>query len=733
MSKKKIAILGGGMAGLSAAYQLTKTAELRGLYEVTVYQMGWRLGGKAASGRDALGRNLEHGLHVWFGCYANTFRMLQEVYDTRVSTSGSALRRWEDAVAPQDYTPIGVLNGDRWSYLPIHWPSNDGVPGKGKLMPTWPEIVENLVGWISRVVSGTPTPPAEHAITAAGPPPLNVGLLQHFVFGFLPQEFHDRAMTLSTMSVPGVEHVAELAHLWSRALAIRKDMADARHLLEVLRLVVWVRDAHNRALQAELAVGSASHILRDVLDIFAAMLHSIVWDLALPNRALDVLDNEEFRSWLIRNGASPDIVANSPLTRVVYDTLFQYSDGDAGRPSYAAGAALGVIIRLICTYKGHMMYDIQTGMGEAVVAPVYDALLSAQVSFRFFRRVSKLELSPDGTQIQRIRLDRQADTKDGEYRPTFEAVGLTCWPAEPFWDQLKNGEAMRAAKVNFESHWCNCPPVAEEVLELGRDFDTVVLAISMGAYKPLNDEDSGMCASLIEKSPRFRAFVTNIGLVPSQAVQLWCRRTTEELGWTTGKAASVSGPEYLNIWADMSQVLAVESWTGTTKPLSLHYLTGTFSTLLYREPASRTGIPEQAANEVHDSAIGWLQNSAYCMWPRASDGVHFDWTVLTDPQNRIGLGRFEAQFWRANIDPTECCVQSAEGTTRYRLGPDESGFVNLILSGEATRHGFNTTTIEGAVMSGMAASRAICGQPTSIVGYDFLRTPFWEVVAEFAE
>jgi hypothetical protein len=36
-------------------------------------------------------------------------------------------------------------------------------------------------------------------------------------------------------------------------------------------------------------------------------------------------------------------------------------------------------------------------------------------------------------------------------------------------------------------------------------------------------------------------------------------------------------------------------------------------------------------------------------------------------------------------------------------------------------------------MSGMAASRAICGQPTSIVGYDFLRTPFWEVVAEFAE
>jgi hypothetical protein len=66
-------------------------------------------------------------------------------------------------------------------------------------------------------------------------------------------------------------------------------------------------------------------------------------------------------------------------------------------------------------------------------------------------------------------------------------------------------------------------------------------------------------------------------------------------------------------------------------------------------------------------------------------------------------------------------VLSAAGTTRYRLHPEQSGFENLILAGEATRHGFNTSSIEGAVMSGMAASRAICGQPATIVGYDFLQ------------
>src|ERR1700722_17994284 len=96
-TRRRVAILGGGMAGLSAAYELTKTRSLRDQNEVTVYQLGWRLGGKAASGRDALGRNLEHGLHVWFGMYENTFKMIQEVYDARDPTKTWALPTWRSA------------------------------------------------------------------------------------------------------------------------------------------------------------------------------------------------------------------------------------------------------------------------------------------------------------------------------------------------------------------------------------------------------------------------------------------------------------------------------------------------------------------------------------------------------------------------------------------------------------------------------------------------------------
>jgi uncharacterized protein with NAD-binding domain and iron-sulfur cluster len=69
MDKEKITILGGGLASLTAAYYLTNSPDWQNKYEITLYQMGWRLGGKGASGRNPeYGQRIEeHGLHVWFG------------------------------------------------------------------------------------------------------------------------------------------------------------------------------------------------------------------------------------------------------------------------------------------------------------------------------------------------------------------------------------------------------------------------------------------------------------------------------------------------------------------------------------------------------------------------------------------------------------------------------------------------------------------------------------------
>jgi len=109
VKREKIAVLGGGIAGLTAAYELSKTKELQDKYEVTIYQMGWRLGGKASTGRGPEGQIQEHGLHFWFGCYENAFRMLKEVYTARPLRPDDPLKDWRCALKPQNFTPMGVL------------------------------------------------------------------------------------------------------------------------------------------------------------------------------------------------------------------------------------------------------------------------------------------------------------------------------------------------------------------------------------------------------------------------------------------------------------------------------------------------------------------------------------------------------------------------------------------------------------------------------------------------
>ncbi|MCU0687574.1 MAG: NAD(P)-binding protein, partial [Polyangiaceae bacterium] len=90
---RKIAVLGGGAGALAAAFALTDTPELRARHRVTVYQMGWRLGGKGASGRNRriADRVEEHGLHVWGGFYENAFALLRRCYDELARPSNAPL------------------------------------------------------------------------------------------------------------------------------------------------------------------------------------------------------------------------------------------------------------------------------------------------------------------------------------------------------------------------------------------------------------------------------------------------------------------------------------------------------------------------------------------------------------------------------------------------------------------------------------------------------------------
>ena len=79
--KTRVAVLGSGPAAMAAVWGLLQSAKAE-QYEISIYQLGWRIGGKCATGRNAaLGsRAEEHGLHIWSGMYENGFQMIRGVY-----------------------------------------------------------------------------------------------------------------------------------------------------------------------------------------------------------------------------------------------------------------------------------------------------------------------------------------------------------------------------------------------------------------------------------------------------------------------------------------------------------------------------------------------------------------------------------------------------------------------------------------------------------------------------
>ena len=72
----------------------------------------------------------------------------------------------------------------------------------------------------------------------------------------------------------------------------------------------------------------------------------------------------------------------------------------------------------------------------------------------------------------------------------------------------------------------------------------------------------------------------------------------------------------------------------------------------------------------------------------------------------------------ANWTGSERYTLSLAGSTQYRLKTNQTGYANLYIVGDWIENGFNSGCIEASTMSGMQASRAICGYPTKIVGED---------------
>lgn len=73
MKKKKLS--------LSFCFSLTWNASCLQLFsQVDIYESRTFIGGKVGSFVDRRGNHIEMGLHVFFGCYNNLFRLLKKVH-----------------------------------------------------------------------------------------------------------------------------------------------------------------------------------------------------------------------------------------------------------------------------------------------------------------------------------------------------------------------------------------------------------------------------------------------------------------------------------------------------------------------------------------------------------------------------------------------------------------------------------------------------------------------------
>ena len=710
----EVAIIGGGCGGMTAALELSHPKH-RGRYAIAVYQEGWRLGGKGASGRGPSGRVEEHGLHVWLGFYDNAFRMMRTCYDELAAASPSPHGDWREAFVPQGqmglFAPTEQRGWQKWSG---YFPPRPGLPGD----PQTPGEMHSLTGYIAKAIGllrallldtdvvrtagETKQPPSIWP-----PDPAIVGD---------PERLLAAARTLLGRGIfTGAAVLAEGLGLLGTAIGMLAAPFDSA----ILQLAERIAGGLRGWLETRMLADDHHRHVWEVMDLVLAILVGTVRFGLLTNSAgLDAIEPYECREWLRMNGASERAV-QSPFVCGLYDLALAYEDGDRNKPRLGAGQALRGALRMFFGYRGALYWRMRSGMGDVVFAPIYEVLRRRGVRFKFFHRLTNVGLAPGGeirpgeqSHAASLTFDVQAETHNGrDYEPLVEVAGRPCWPSQPHWAQLDGGDKGH----DLESHW-DRHHVRTKTLHVTRDFDFVVLGVSIGAIPYV-------CSEIVARDPRWRRMTEAVKTVASQAFQVWLTEDLAKLGWQSPPDIVSAFLKPFDSWCDMAHVVPEESWA--TPPATSVYFCGVLPDPANPpSPRDRT-YPARRKQEVHDRAVAFLANTVRHPWPNAYDpDGEFRWDLLADATGEanapIGPERFSTQYWRANVNPSDRYVLNLPGSSRDRISPLDNTYDNLTIAGDWTSCGFNEGCVEAAVMSGLLAAHALSGLPAleEIDGYD---------------
>ena len=653
----RVAILGGGAGALAAAYGLIQ----QGSYDITVYQMGWRLGGKGASGRrvdDGSGR--DQGTRP-----ARPWRLLSQRHGHvggRSIRPGRGLRPslgLRRRLHPHSLVHIVEDRPDGRFPVRFPFPENDKPFGcdpsdlplvsvAGALLP--------LGLWLKRL-SAAARRPRERNLRVT-----------HAFLNLLQSAIQD-------LSPPALESLGPD----SEFQANRPDVGPLDQALDVIQASHLVPPPPNAEHDPDYGI------------LFKSPWwwpRGIAFD-GLWRKGFDAANGEEFAAWMTRHRLSQH-ARGSSFFRCGYDYAFAYVDGDCAKSAVAAGAALRGFLRMLLTYNRSVFAHMNGGMGEIVFAPLYEVLKSRGVKFEFFHRVDSLELDADGTRLDRVVGVVQNRPVAASYDPLL-LYNNERWCGRTSRSRARLNSILRCRtgrSISTNARGPNRPRQRPSSLHR--------TAISMSASWPFRSERSVRSATTWPvKSPhgapcspsprrRRRRFPPSSG----------CPRPPRRSAGRTGPPSLTANRPSLSTWADMSFLLPLER-PSTSRHLS--YFCGPCPRNVYAIPPSdstRDPLIWRRAARTRRRGCGTTLTAA-------AEGRSSDSFASADSGDEL--------YVRVNGYPSDSYVLTLPGTVEHRLPPGGSGVTNLFLAGDWTKNGLDIGSFETAVLSGLECARAITG------------------------
>ncbi|WP_061222461.1 NAD(P)-binding protein [Leptospira weilii] len=683
--KEKVIILGGGLSSLVTAYEITSKPDWQEKYDITIYQLGWRLGGKGASGRNQNFSNRieEHGLHIWFGFYDHAFQLIRKCYQELGRPLTDPLATWEEAFKPANFFVLEEQINGSYQPWPMRFPMNNQIPGDTTELPdpsVYPSMILNYVNeyYVSRRKS---------------------------IFQENEQIDDQNIWKLISKWIEDDEEGTNLDAI-EKIILVLKNLSDKLNddfardrFLKILDLFI-----DNLWEKVEKKIESNTEVRRFwiLADFSLTNIKGIIKDNILE-KGFESIDDFDYREWLKRHGAN-ELTINSAIVQAIYGLVF----GGKEQYTFAAGTALKGTLRMVFTYKGAVAYRMQAGMGDAIFTPLYEILKRRGVHIKFFHRVRELIPGKLNGQslIQTVKIGKQVNLNKDEYDPLINVKGLACWPSEPIYDQIVEGEILKKYHIDLEDYWSTWQDQEEIILEYGNDFDRIVFGISIGAIPFL-------CPKILEESSKWKQMTESITTCLTDAFQLWMYPDIAGLGWKYWKnEPPVLGSyvEPFDTWCDMSHLINRESWPDSLSPNHIAYFCGPSPAgITPKNPLVDPDIPTQM-KKLKERIVKFLEQDVCVLWPTSTipgKTSGFNWDFLLDAnKTEKGPQRIESQYVRLNIQPTERYVLSVKGSTKYRLPAGNNGYSNLVITGDWIQNSvLNAGCVESTVVSGIEAAR----------------------------